>query len=133
MLYFATGHNFKGYSPDPDSLHVMTFDSDADATRGILEWVYDTIDRWAEEAYDSATFALDPNYEPQSDETPLNMWDDLLREVEADRDNAADFDPRCGFSYDTPDGYVVWAEYKTRAELEYDGWVFDEAGEVIGT
>lgn len=87
--------NMPGYLPEsePIELEITELeDTGGHEAEQVLEAIWDEVDRIApEDGYEA--------------------WEHLLDCIRTDIECAADFDPRGGFLYQLPDGYVIEATY----------------------
>ena len=106
MKYIITV-NQPGYLPesDPIELEVEPLEHNpfmpalvAEAHQ-VLEAIYDEVERNMPDPY--------------VEELPIpGQWQELLDEIQDNIEHAADFNPRAGFLYHMPDGYVIEATYQ---------------------
>lgn len=95
--------NLPGYMPEADPIELdvdETGESGAEAEQ-VLRAIREEVEHIADTCIDFENKRL------------LDDWDALLREIDDDYERAADFDPRAGFLYRMPDGYVIEATYRS--------------------
>jgi hypothetical protein len=93
MIKYTIVINRPGFLPEADPIEL---EIDESGERGheaeqLLQAIWNEVDRFADEEDDG--------------------WIKLLDEIDDNLEHAADFDPRGGFLYVMPDGYVIEATF----------------------
>lgn len=117
-MYYVNGYNLRGYSPDPDHLHVFATLEDA------REHQADTLRRWADDCYMVGT----------EDAAERGDLESISAELTGDAETVAEWiTPQGGATVTRgPDGndYTFWTEPRTLEELHADGWSSEDLDEL---